>query len=90
MLPFPPRHIPPLGPGKTPPRQRVFAQWRGVDLAHLASPDRALLRLVECCGACRGKGYHRTCEVQRPDGCPRQERPRDEQDRRANAEHRQR
>ena len=35
MLPFPPRHIPPLGPGKVSPRQRVFAQWRGVDLAPL-------------------------------------------------------
>jgi len=35
MSPFPPRHIPPLGPGKVTPRQRVFAQWRGVDLAPL-------------------------------------------------------
>jgi predicted nucleic acid-binding Zn ribbon protein len=35
MLPFPPRHIPPLGPGKVNPRQRVFAQWRGIDLAPL-------------------------------------------------------
>jgi predicted nucleic acid-binding Zn ribbon protein len=35
MLPFPPRHIPPLGPGKVTPRQRVFAQWRGIDLAPL-------------------------------------------------------
>jgi predicted nucleic acid-binding Zn ribbon protein len=35
MLPFPPRHIPPLGPGKVSPRQRVFAQWRGIDLAPL-------------------------------------------------------
>lgn len=35
MLPPPPRHIPPLGPGKMSPRQRVFAQWRGVDLAPL-------------------------------------------------------
>jgi len=33
MLPFPPRHIPPLGPGKVSPCQRVVAQWRGVDLA---------------------------------------------------------
>lgn len=30
---FPQRFIPPLGPGKTSPRQRVFAQWRGIDLA---------------------------------------------------------
>jgi predicted nucleic acid-binding Zn ribbon protein len=35
MLPFPPRHNPPLGPGKVSPRQRVFAQWRGIDLAPL-------------------------------------------------------
>jgi predicted nucleic acid-binding Zn ribbon protein len=35
MLPFPPRHIPPLGPGKVSPRQRVFAQWRGIYLAPL-------------------------------------------------------
>jgi hypothetical protein len=33
MLPPPPRYIPPLGPGKATPRQRVVAQWRGVDLA---------------------------------------------------------
>jgi predicted nucleic acid-binding Zn ribbon protein len=26
------RHIPPVGPGKRSPRQRVYAQWRGVDL----------------------------------------------------------
>ena len=32
MFPFPPRHIPPLGPGKRTPRQRIVAQWRGVDL----------------------------------------------------------
>jgi hypothetical protein len=35
MLPPRPRHIPPLGPGKRTPRQRVFAQWRGIDLAPL-------------------------------------------------------
>jgi hypothetical protein len=35
MLPRPPRRIPPLGPGKISARQRVFAQWRGVDLAPL-------------------------------------------------------
>jgi len=35
MLPPPPRHIPALGPGKATPRQRVFAQWRGIDLAPL-------------------------------------------------------
>jgi predicted nucleic acid-binding Zn ribbon protein len=41
MLPLPPRRIPPLGPGKTTPRQRVIAQWRGVDLAPLEQ-SRAL------------------------------------------------
>jgi hypothetical protein len=35
MLPQPYRRIPPLGPGKMTPRQRVFAQWRGVDLLPL-------------------------------------------------------
>ena len=35
MLPFPPRPFPPRGPGKITPRQRVFAQWRGIDLAPL-------------------------------------------------------
>lgn len=30
---FPPRFIPPLGPGKSTARQRVLAAWRGVDLA---------------------------------------------------------
>jgi len=29
----PPRRIPPLGPPKPSARQRVLAQWRGVDLA---------------------------------------------------------
>src|SRR5262249_3629158 len=33
MRPLPPRHIPPLGSGKASPRQRVMAQWRGIDLA---------------------------------------------------------
>lgn len=32
MLPPLPRRIPPLGPGKVSPRQRVVAQWRGIDL----------------------------------------------------------
>jgi predicted nucleic acid-binding Zn ribbon protein len=35
MLTLPPRRMPPLGPGKMTPRQRVFAQWRGVDLEPL-------------------------------------------------------
>jgi hypothetical protein len=30
---FPIKHIPPRGPGKMSPRERVLAQWRGVDLA---------------------------------------------------------
>jgi Dna[CI] antecedent DciA-like protein len=33
MLPPPPKYIPPLGPPKRSPRQRVLAQWRGLDLA---------------------------------------------------------
>ena len=35
MLRPPPRFVPPLGPGKMTARQRVFAQWRGIDLAPL-------------------------------------------------------
>jgi predicted nucleic acid-binding Zn ribbon protein len=35
MLPPPTRFIPPLGPAKVEPRQRVLAQWRGMDLAPL-------------------------------------------------------
>ena len=31
MLPLPPRRIPPLGAPRLTPRQRVFAQWRGID-----------------------------------------------------------
>jgi hypothetical protein len=31
LRPF--QHIPPLGPGKKTSRQRVLAQWRGIDLA---------------------------------------------------------
>src|SRR6267154_1255657 len=40
MLPFPPRHIPPRGPGKIAARQRVLAQWNGVDLAPLEKGRR--------------------------------------------------
>jgi len=32
---LPPRRIPPLGPPKSNARQRVLAQWRGIDLAPL-------------------------------------------------------
>ena len=53
MLPLPPRRMPPLGPGKMTPRQRVFAQWRGVDLEPLeraralrAKPASAVLPRV--------------------------------------------
>jgi hypothetical protein len=35
MPPFPSRFSPPRGPGKVTPRERVVAQWRGVDLAPL-------------------------------------------------------
>lgn len=37
MMPPFPKHIPPRGPLQTSPRQRVLAQWRGVDLAPLES-----------------------------------------------------
>jgi len=30
---FPPRRIPPLGPPRLSPRQRVLASWRGIDLS---------------------------------------------------------
>jgi predicted nucleic acid-binding Zn ribbon protein len=33
MILLPPKFIPPLGPGKTTTRQRVLANWRGIDLA---------------------------------------------------------
>src|SRR5215471_19245323 len=33
MPPRPIKRLPPLGPGKVPARQRVVAQWRGIDLA---------------------------------------------------------
>ncbi len=50
---FPPRRIPPLGPRKASPRQRVVAEWRGVDLEPLekaralqAKPAAAVLPRV--------------------------------------------
>lgn len=53
MLPFPPRHIPPRGPGKVTARQRALAQWRGIDLAPLeraqalrAQPAKAVMSRV--------------------------------------------
>jgi predicted nucleic acid-binding Zn ribbon protein len=33
MYPFPYRNLPPKGPGPRSARQRVIAQWRGIDLA---------------------------------------------------------
>ena len=35
MLRFPAQFIPPLGPGRKTSRQRVLAQWRGLDAAPL-------------------------------------------------------
>ena len=53
MLPPLPRYIPPLGPGRMTPRQKVFAQWRGIDLAPIerartlrAQPASAVLPRV--------------------------------------------
>jgi hypothetical protein len=39
---FPPKRIPPLGPPRTSPRQRVLAAWRGMDLsaAEIERADR--------------------------------------------------
>ncbi len=45
---FPQRRIPPLGPGKVTPRQRVIAQWRGVDLAPV---ERAQTLSAKAAGA---------------------------------------
>ena len=45
MPPFP-KHIPTLGPLKASPRQRVLAQWRGVDLAPLESAQAIRARRV--------------------------------------------
>ncbi len=41
MLPPFPKKLPPLGPGKISPRQRVLAEWRGIDLAPVEK-ERAL------------------------------------------------
>ena len=35
MMPFLPRHIPPLGPPKPSPRQRALAAWQGMNLVPL-------------------------------------------------------
>ena len=47
MTPFPPRFIPPLGPPRLTARQRVVAQWRGVDLS---SQDKARTRPAQAVG----------------------------------------
>ncbi len=40
----PPKYIPPLGPGRVSARQRVLAQWRGVDLAPLETARKVPAR----------------------------------------------
>ena len=40
----PPKRIPPRGPGKTSARQRVLAQWRGVDLSPLETAQAVRAR----------------------------------------------
>jgi hypothetical protein len=45
MIP-PFRRIPPLGPPKRSPRQRILASWRGFDLPSAASPGRSVARHV--------------------------------------------
>lgn len=44
MLPFPPKRIPPLGPGKLTARERVLAAWRGVDLGPLEKAQASRAR----------------------------------------------
>ncbi len=53
MLPFPSRYTPARGPGKKTSRQRILAQWHGIDLAPLeraqtlrAQPAKALMPRV--------------------------------------------
>jgi predicted nucleic acid-binding Zn ribbon protein len=46
MLPPLPKRLPPPGPGKATPRQRVLAQWRGVDLAPLETAQAVRARSV--------------------------------------------
>jgi hypothetical protein len=43
---FPPKHMPPLGPGKASSRQRVLAQWRGIDVAPLEKAQGLRARAV--------------------------------------------
>src|SRR4051812_44765101 len=46
MMPFPYRYLPPLGPGKTSARQRVLAQFRGINLAPLEKAQAIRARQV--------------------------------------------
>jgi hypothetical protein len=46
---LPPRFIPPLGAGKVSARQRVLAQWRGVDLAPLEIARKNSARPAGAC-----------------------------------------
>jgi Dna[CI] antecedent, DciA len=39
--------MPPLGPGKTKPRQRILAQWRGIDLEPLQKGQALRARKVQ-------------------------------------------
>jgi hypothetical protein len=43
---WPPKYLPPLGPGRIPARQRVLAQWRGVDLSPLETAQAVRARRV--------------------------------------------
>jgi len=46
MMPFPYRYLPPLGPGRTSARQRVLAQFRGINLAPLEKTQANRARQV--------------------------------------------
>lgn len=46
MLPPFPKRIPPLGPGRISARQRVLAQWRGVDLGPIESAQAIRARPI--------------------------------------------
>lgn len=44
MKPYPSKRNPRVGPPKTPARQRILAQWRGVDLVPLEASRKAHAR----------------------------------------------
>ena len=46
MTPFPAKRIPPRGPGRVSARQRVLAEWRGLDLAPLEAVQAVRARHV--------------------------------------------